>query len=155
MDDRKWRNAYSESDDDDEDKCWKRVRQEEDQRKVEMKEPDGTAKKDTNQNVVAVRDMFEMSSGDDEVETTPKDKKSPCPIIGCDIRTQKVRNHVNRMHLPKIMWDNNSPPVRRDRYWELHKIRVQVLVFLSQKITGYKSIMDLLRWCQEPYSCKI
>lgn len=65
---------------------------------------------------VVVRDMLRMSSDDDE-EDAPvikrDDRRASCPIFGCDWKTQKIRNHVNRMHLPRVMWDNPNPLLSR------------------------------------------
>jgi hypothetical protein len=99
---------------------------------------------------VVVRDMLRMSSDDDE-EDAPvikrDDRRASCPIFGYDRKTQKLRNHFNRMHLPRVMFDNSNPPVKQDKYHDLNNIRGNVLLFLTQKIVGTKSLLDLLDWC--------
>ena len=68
---------------------------------------------------VVVRDMFRMPSDDDEEDATViknDDRRASCPIFGCDWKTQKIRNHVNRMHLHRVMWDNPNPPVKQNKY---------------------------------------
>ena len=97
-----------------------------------------------------VRDMFRMPSDDDEEDVSvikKDDRRASCPIFGCDWKTQKLRNHVNRMHLPRVMWDNPNPPVKQNKYHNLNNIRGKVLLFLTQKIVGSKSVLDLLDWC--------
>lgn len=97
-----------------------------------------------------VRDMFRMPSDDDEEDASvikKDDRRASCPIFGCDWKTQKLRNHVNRMHLPRVMWDNPNPPVKQNKYHNLNNIRGKVLLFLTQKIVGSKSVLDLLDWC--------
>ena len=99
---------------------------------------------------VVVRDMFRMPSDDDEEDapvSKKDDRRASCPIFGCDWKTQKIRNHVNRMHLPRVMWDNPNPPVKQNKYHDLNNIRGKVLLFLTQKIVGTKSLLDLLNWC--------
>lgn len=91
-----------------------------------------------------VRDMFRMPSDDDEEDASvikKDDRRASCPIFGCDWKTQKLRNHVNRMHLPRVMWDNPNPPVKQNKYHNLNNIRGKVLLFLTQKIVGSKSVL--------------
>jgi hypothetical protein len=99
---------------------------------------------------VVVREMFKMPSDDDEEDapvSKKDDRRASCPIFGCDWKTQKIRNLVNRMHLPRGMWDNPNPPVKQNKYHDLNNIRGKVLLFLTQKIVGTKSLLDLLNWC--------
>ena len=44
------------------------------------------------------------------------DRRASCPIVECDWNAQKIRNHVNRMHLPRVMWDNPNSPVKQNKY---------------------------------------
>ena len=74
----------------------------------------------------------------------PRD--SPCPLEGCDFLGRKLKFHVQHMHLPRVMWDNPQPPVREDKLDELNEIRAQVLLFLSECLTGKKSVQELVDW---------
>ena len=101
---------------------------------------------------VVVRDMFNVPTDEEEEEDQQKTRKNwkpLCPVPGCEWRTLKIREHVNRMHLPRVMWDNPNPPVRQSRYDQLNRIRWKVLLFLCHKIVGTHSLFDLLAWCEE------
>ena len=123
-----------------------RTRRKEDSRSRldDRKERTGETKEEKHRKKEDV-EMFEVQS---DVEELPRDAKSSCPIPACNVRTQKLRNHVNRMHLPRLMWDNISPPVRQEKYEALNRLRFHLLRFLAKKLTGSGSIDDLLRWCQ-------
>ena len=97
---------------------------------------------------VVVRDtcMFRMPSDGDPV-SKKDDRRASCPIFGRDWKTKKIRNLVNRMHLSRVMWDNPNTPVKQNKYHDLNNIRGKVLLFLTQKIEGTKSLLDLLDWC--------
>jgi len=144
--------SEDEEDKDSEKRSWKRSRLEKDRTGVERQ-------KDRRK-----PSMFDLPLDEEEEEDQPIPSGSQangtkCPVVGCDWKARRLRNHVNRMHLPRIMWDNHSPPVNPDRYEELNKIRGNVLVFLARHLVGTDNIFDLLRWCREeafiPYRASV
>lgn len=91
--------------------------------------------------------VFDGPSEDDEEGGVLKKDRPKCPFYGCEVRTKRIRNHVNRMHLPKLMWDNHYPPVRPDRMTEFNQMRLEVLEFLAQRLVGTRNCGQLLEWC--------
>ena len=75
--------------------------------------------KDQETRTPQVVSMFDLPSEDDDETPTGSSKsgrvKPKCPVYGCEVYTRKLQYHVNRFHLPKLMWDNHQPPVRPDK----------------------------------------
>jgi len=42
-------------------------------------------------------------------------RNTVCPIRRCTFISRKIKHHVQQMHLPRMMWDNPQPPVRKKR----------------------------------------
>lgn len=73
-------------------------------------------------------------------------RKSPCPVRGCDYLG--------------VIWDNPQPSVRLDKEDEVHRLRADILRYLSECIVGWRSLDDLVNWIHQqrrmiPRSCRI
>ena len=137
--------------------AWRKEKRTEEEEKEERYDRGRKRRRtETNQQPeISRRRIFELPSDDDEDNDTSRTVTSKypiCPISGCEGGSKSLRNHVNKMHLPRVMWDNINPPVKPEKYDELNKIRAQVLLFLAQTIVGSADIYKLLCWVvNRPY----
>ena len=76
-------------------------------------------------------------------------RNTVCPIRGCTYISRKNKHHAQKMHLPRIMWDNPQPPVKAEKIDDLNIIRREALVYLTQYILGKSSVFALMRWVNE------
>ena len=76
-------------------------------------------------------------------------RNTVCPIRGCTYISRKNKHHVQKMHLPCIIWDNPQPPVKAEKIDDLNIIRREALVYLIQCILGKSSVFALMRWVNE------
>jgi hypothetical protein len=61
-------------------------------------------------------------------------RNTVCSIRGCTYISRKNKHHVQKMHLPRIMWDNSQPPVKAEKIDDLNIIRREALVYLTSPI---------------------